>query len=700
MDSGTTGNCRIGVDVGGTFTDIVFMTGKGKIFIKKILSTPDDYSRAINDGIKICFKDSEITADEVVELIHGCTVATNAILEQKGALIGLITTKGFRDILEIRRFRMPELYNVAWNKPAPLVRRQYRLEVSERVDTTGKVITPLDTDEAEKVIERLVSMGVEGIAVSLINCHVNPIHEKQIKEILSKKYPSLFFSLSSEIIPVMREYERTSEAVVNTYIKPVVVQYMQNLAEALKSLSIHAPVYIMESSGGMMSLEASCEKPVYIVECGPAAGVVGAAFLSKRIGIPNIICLDMGGTTTKASCVEGGRTSTASQYEVGAGITVASHLQGGGGYVVRVPAIDIAEIGAGGGSIYWFDIGGALHSGPKSAGAMPGPVCYDQGGRDATVSDVNLILGYLPRQLAGGTYRLDHEKAHGAISGQIAKPLNKSLEEAAFDAYMITNSDMMRAIRAVTSSRGRDPRDFALFAYGGAGPMHAAALAKELDIQKIVVAPNPGLFSAFGLLFADVEHHYFRSFMRVFDDTSVEALNEIWGGMEKEAMEEIGKRGYQQHPEMERAVDARYVGQSTELIIPVPWKPFRPENVIMLRDAFDEAHLREYAHQRKDIEVEIVNLRLTTKVPSSAKDLKEAKPDRSYDAPLEEVVRKAYFGREYGWLDTRVMRIADLGSETVDGPAIIELYDSTSVVPPYARTRKGPWDTILIDIIK
>lgn len=700
MRNDSKGRCRIAVDVGGTFTDIVFMTEEDKIFTKKILSTPDDYSHAINNGIKMGFKDSGISADRVSELIHGCTVATNAILEHKGALIGLITTKGFRDILEIRRFRMPELYNVAWNKPSPLVSREYRLEADERIDARGNILIPLNPGEVEKIVDKLVSKGVEGIAVSLINSYINPVHEQKIKKIISEKYPSIFISLSSEIIPLMREYERTSEAVVNAYIKPVVSKYMQNLAKAIKSQGITAPIFIMESSGGRMSLEASCEKPVYIVECGPAAGVVGGAFLSKRIDIPNIICLDMGGTTTKASCLEEGKISIASQYEVGAGITMASRLQGGGGYVVRVPAIDIAEIGAGGGSIYWFDAGGALHSGPRSAGAMPGPVCYDQGGTQVTVSDVNLILGYLPGHLVGGTYPLNYDKAHKAVIDQIAKPLDKSIEDAAFSAYLIGNSNMMRAIRAVSTSRGRDPRNFALFAYGGAGPIHAVALARELEIKKVIVAPNPGLFSAFGLLFADIEHHFVKNFMRILDHSAVEDLNNIWDEMEKEAIEEIGTRGYEyeERPDLERAVDARYIGQSTELVIPVQWKPFKREDIQTLRNAFDEAHLKEYAHMRKDINVEIVNLRLTAKLSSPAKNLKEAKPSHSHKLPPKEDVRKAYFGEDYGWMDTQVIRIEELADESIKGPAIVELYDSTSVIPPYAKARKGPWETILIDL--
>ena len=432
----------LGVDIGGTFTDFVFVGSDGTTFSKKVLSTPDDYGQAVADGLKEVFSEKGINGSSIKEVIHGTTIVTNTCIELTGAKVGLITTKGFRDVLEISRGRMPELYNLAWSRPVPLVPRYLRLEVDERISRKGEIMRPLNIDDVNAAIDKLVSEGVESMAVCLYNSPRNPVHEEKIGELLKQKAPHLYISLSTKVRPMMKEYERTSETVVNAYVLPVVAQYMGLLRKRLSEIGVEAPLYVMQSSGGMLTAEEVAETPIEIVECGPAAGVVGAAYLSQKQGIKNLITLDLGGTTCKASIVEEGKYTRSEEYEVGAGIHRASRLHKGKGYVLRVPSIDIAEIVAGGGSILWLDKGGLLKVGPRSAGALPGPACYNQGGEEPTLTDCYVVLGYLnPDYLLGGDFKLSSEKAYQALESKIAKPLGMEVTEAAYGAYCIANSD-------------------------------------------------------------------------------------------------------------------------------------------------------------------------------------------------------------------------------------------------------------------
>jgi len=701
MNKGIDNDFRIAADIGGTFTDVVFMNREGVTHTKKLLSTPDDYTQAIVDSIQEVFRDIGLSGTNISQILHGCTIATNAILEHTGARTGLITTKGFRDILEIRRFRMPEIYNVRWDKPPPLSPREWRLEVNERIDYAGKVIHPLDLKEVEEVIDQLVTKGIESLAVCLLHSYANPIHEQKIKEIVQKKYPNLTVSISSELIPVIKEYERTSETVVNTYVKPAVVKYMQNLEGTLQNIKGKGSLLIMQSGGGLMSVKAAMEKPVYIIESGPAAGVVGSAYLSKFLKIPNILTLDMGGTTTKSSIIENNEISLAPYYEVGAGISIASRLQSGGGYSIRVPSIDIAEIGAGGGSKLWLDKGMVLHVGPTSVGAKPGPACYDLGGAEPSLTDANLILGYLnPKEIGGGRIKLNKENSFKAVREQIAAPMKISTEEAAYGAHIIANSNMTRAISAVSTTRGRDPRNFVLFAFGGAGPMHAVALAKEMEIKRVIIPPFPGLFSAFGLLFATIEYHFVETLpYQRFDESQVELVNKIWDEMKRKALTEVEAGDYGDiEVDFKKIMEMRYVGQSSELMIPVPWENLKPEHIPLLREAFNEEHFRTYGHKRADEPVELVNARLIVKLSNVNISPEQIKTEQKIKATKKKEKRKAYFGKEFGWMDTTILGIDDLLENAVKGPVIVELNDSTCVVPPYAKVFQGPWGSIIIDI--
>src|SRR5437773_1323285 len=438
---------RVGVDIGGTFTDIVLLDADGRIHTKKVSSSVDDYARAIVEGLDEVFRETGLAGHDFAEVLHGTTVASNAILELKGARTGLITTKGFRDVLEIRRIRMPKLYDPPWEKPVTLVERYLRAEVDERIDAQGHVLKALDPGEVERVLDRLLAEKIEALAVCLIHSYANPAHEARIAEIVRRKAPGLTLSVSAEVLPEIREYERTSTTIINAYVMPIVRRYLGTLRAGLATIGAKAPLMIMQSNGGLMTDEAAAAKPVHVSESGPAAGVVGAQALARKIDLGRLVTFDMGGTTAKASIVEDGEVSRATEYQVGGGIMHGSRLLTGAGYLLRVPAIDLAEVGAGGGSLVWIDPGGGLQVGPQSAGAFPGPLCYDLGGIEPTVTDANVILGFLnPSQLAGGAVKLNAARAHDVFEAKVARRMNLPLADAEHH-YVRTWRRLVRALQ-------------------------------------------------------------------------------------------------------------------------------------------------------------------------------------------------------------------------------------------------------------
>jgi N-methylhydantoinase A len=696
---------RVGVDIGGTFTDVVVLGSDGSILTRKVSSTVDDYSRSIADGLVDLFGASDLAPGRIEEVVHGTTVATNAILEHRGARTGLITTDGFRDVLEIRRLRIPDMYNLLYEKPIPLVPRSLRREVPERIGAAGEIVEPLDEARVRAEIGRLLAEAVESIAVCLINSYANPVHERRIGEILAEAAPGVSASLSCDVLPEVREYERTSTTVVNAYVRPIVERYLASLVDRLAGIDVRAPVLIMQSNGGILSIRTAMERPVQIVESGPAAGVVGARLLAQRAGLANAITLDMGGTTAKASMIEDGRIHITSEFEVGAGLSAQGLNLAGGGYAMKVPVIDISEVGAGGGSIVAVDRGGSLQVGPRSAGADPGPVCYGQGGAEATVTDVNLVLGYInPAYLAGGAVPLDAERARAAVGEQVAAPLGLSLHEAAWAAHAVANASMIGAIKAVSTQRGRDPREFALVAFGGNGPVHAAGMARMLEMRRVIVPPAPGLFSAFGLLFADHERHAVQTFFRAFDALDLDELRARVRAMEEEALADLRVEGYRpERVRLVRSADLRYVGQGFELRVPMDAGELGPSTLDRLTAAFNAEHERTYGHSSEAAPVQFVNLRLTAlglRDKGDENGLGPGTAGRADDhrdlGPLPP--RRAYFG-EAGLLETPVIRRADLPGMTMDGgrspsrsvvrrpsprpgPLIVEEYDATTVVPP------------------
>ena len=608
---------RVGVDVGGTFTDVVLIDDAGAIRTWKLPSTPDDFSRGVIDGVTAVLSEHGVSPAAVRDVVHGSTVATNAILERRGARTGLLTTEGFRDVLELRRLRMPRLYDMTWQKPPPVVERRLRREVPERVGVDGAVVRPLDVVATRREAQMLVDEGVEAIAVSLLHAYANPSHERAIGDLLEREFPGLWVSLSHRVLPIIREYERTSTTVLNAYVQPTVASYLGALRRQLDGAKVTGPLLIMQSNGGIMA-----------VGCGGRATRlhrrIGAGRRRDRgrpssraaSGIDSVITFDMGGTTAKASLVEGGRPHFTAEFEVAAGISASSRLSSGGGYALSVPFIDLAEVGAGGGSLVWLDPAGAPKVGPRSAGADPGPVCYGRGGDRPTVTDANLLLGYLnPAGLLDGAMPLDVDRAREAFERDVAEPLGLDVLAAAHGAHELANASMIRAIKAVSVQRGRDPRDFTLVAFGGSGPIHAGSLARELGIRRVLVPPRPGVFSAVGLLQARLEFHAKKTYLRRLRDLSLNELRAEIAALEAEARAGLGPDALGAGAgafEFERFVEMRYVGQGFELPVALPDLEGADEPAELgtrLTAAFDAEHERTYGH-RTGNEAEIVHLRV------------------------------------------------------------------------------------------
>ncbi|WP_422017986.1 hydantoinase/oxoprolinase family protein [Reyranella sp.] len=690
---------RVGVDIGGTFTDIVLLGSDGTIHTKKISSSVGNYAQAIVDGLSEVFRETGLDGGAIEEIRHGTTVASNAILEHKGARVGLITTKGFRDVLEIRTLRMPKLYDLAWTKPEPLVERYLRKVVDERVDHAGRVDRALDPADAERAVDELLAEKVEAIAICLLNSFTNPAHELMLRDIVARKAPHLPLSVSCEVLPEIKEYERTSTTVINAYVMPIVATYLHALRRGLDSAGIPARLLLMQSNGGLTTDTAAAERPMNIIESGPAGGVVGAQALARAKKLEKIITFDMGGTTAKASMVEDGEVARAQEYAVGAGIMIGSRLLTGAGYTLKVPAIDLAEVGAGGGSHVWIDPGGALQAGPESAGAFPGPVCYDKGGEAPTITDANVLLGYInPGHLVGGAVKLNADKARAVFEQKIAKPLGMTVERAAYGAHLIAASNMIRAIKAVSTERGRDPREFSLFAFGGNGPLFAAGMAAALGIGRVIVPPSAGLFSSFGLLYADVEHHYARTFRRLLRQADLGEIDRAWTAMAEQADGQLAVEGFTgTGARLKRSAALHYKGQSYELTVPVPDGLIDARMVTHLEEAFGREHERTYGHRAgPDEPVELVSIQLVgaglregSGVPQNVRPSRaEAKGQAS---------RRAWFGDAHGWMETPVVSRADLATPMI-GPLIVDEYDTTCVVPPGARAERDSAGNIVMTL--
>ena len=671
---------RVSVDVGGTFTDLVALNEEsGYIVNIKVPSVPLNPEKGIIDALNK-FLTSE-SADSIRMVGHATTIATNALFGQVGLELSktaLITTRGFRDVIEIGRQKRAEVYNLFFERPEMLVKRRHRYEVDERIDHTGKIITDLNVSQLEWALDQVESEGVEALSVGFLNSYINPVHEEQALELIRKRFPDLPVSTSSRTSTGYREYERFSTAVVNSTLIPLIHSYLTQLSEDLYSVGVKAPLYVMQSNGGLAKVNVVSEKPVTLVESGPASGVIAASWLGEKMGEPNIISFDMGGTTAKAGIILDSVPEVVPEYEV-AGYVHMGRLLKGSGYPVRFPFIDLAECSAGGGTIVWTDDAGAINVGPTSAGAYPGPACYGRGGEQPTITDANLVLGRLnPGSLIDGDMRIYPGKAREALE-RLGGDLNMSSEEAAVSVVRIANSMMSKILRIVSIERGLDPRNFSMVAFGGAGPMHACALAEELDIGEILIPPNPGMFSALGLLTADLFHDYSKAVVRLTTEVESTFMEGLFTDMESEGENTLVDEGISTDDiSYQRSVDLRYLGQSYELNIKVS-KPFDEVALNSAVQAFHVRHGEIYGYSSPGDPVELVNVNLRAIGEIAEPVLEQGRKDHIESSEI----RSVFFESSSKWIYTPVYSRKNLGlGARFNGPAIIEQYDATTVVYP------------------
>ncbi len=686
---------RIAVDIGGTFTDIICCPEGRPPIARKVLSTPENYARSVIEALRTLIREEGLDPQSVGLFVHASTVATNAVLERKGATAALLTTAGFRDVLEIGRLRLPVLYDLTWKKPPALIPRDRVFEISERMDATGAVDTPLSLDAVRDVLRAATAAGINSIAVSFLHSYANPAHEDAVARLIKDEFPAVHVSQSSELVREIREFERTSTAVVDAYVKPVVHRYLSSLEAGVLEEGIKSPILLMQSSGGLMDLRAAANQPVHLLESGPAAGVVGVNHAASHSGIRNVLSFDMGGTTAKAALVEDGEYHRSGEFEVGGEISAASRILRGGGYLIRLPVIDVAEVGTGGGSIAWLDAGGALQVGPRSAGASPGPVCYGLGGTEPTVTDANVVLGYLdPDAIGRGILKPDPDGAWRAIEQRIAKPAGMSVEKAAHAIHTVANATMMRALRAVSTERGRDLRQFTLYAFGGSGPVHGANLAVALRMPHAVIPRFPGLFSAYGLLTAQVEARRVQTFLRRLADVDHEELARQYERIAEDAIAALIGQGYSREQiSVRRYADLRYVGQQYELLVALPDSVEPAAAPAALEQAFGEEHRRTYGYLNAQ-PVQIVNLRALAAVsegfvPPAGQAQTGYRPAKAQ--------RQVYFDSVGKRLAVDVVTRADLAAPR-SGPLLVEEYDTTTFVPDAARAALDAEGQIRIDL--
>ena len=689
---------RLGIDVGGTFTDGILINEEtGETRIAKVPSTPKDPSIGFLEAVERILREASVKTEDVGYLVHGTTVATNAIIEGNLGPTGFITTEGFRDMLEIQRQIRPSLYDLLFEKPRPLVPRYLCFGIPERLDATGKVLTPLDEQAVASVAEQLKKERVEALAVCFLHSYLNPAHEKRTREIVREVFPEAVVSLSSEVAPEFREYFRASTTVINAGVRPIVERYLSNIEDRLQEAGLEGEMLIMQSSGGVLTFKAARVKPVFMVESGPAAGVIVSAYLGQVLGFDNIMSFDMGGTTAKTGLIEHGTPRITKEYEVG---TAARAERGakGAGYPIRTPVIDLVEIGAGGGSIAWVDPGGVLRVGPQSAGADPGPVSYGQGGTEPTITDANLVLHRLdPDHFLGGEMHLDEEAAYRAIKEKCADPLGLDVVEVALGIVEIANTAMVNALRRISVQRGYDPRDFVLVAFGGAGPVHANRLAAELEIPTVLVPMSPGTTSAMGLLVTDLKHDYSTTLIQRADRLDVEMVNRLYREMEERGKKALLAEGMEDSSiGFERQVDMRYVGQSYEL--PIPLGDGHVEDALeRMLQHFHEEHERAYGFAAPGEPVEFVALRHTA-VGSIAKPKLHELPERSGDVNVaRRAVRQVYFAEAGGFVDCPSYDRYQLAAGgMIEGPAIVEEMDSTTVIHPSFLAEVDRYGNLLI----
>lgn len=690
---------RVGCDIGGTFTDIVLAHPNGRVFVNKTSTTPDNLGRAIVEGLGVLIEQAGVTPGDITEIVHGTTTASNTILQKVGAKTAVLTTEGFRDVLEIGRIRTPTMFDLAWQKPEPLVQRRYRRGIHERIDSSGNVVTPLDLDELRAVVAELESEGVESIAICFLNSYINPVHELAARTMIEAEFPALLVTASCDVLPEIKEYERTSTTVVNAYILPAMRTYLARLKEDLAGMGVKASLQVMASNGGMMGLASASEKPVFAVASGPAGGVAGAALIGALGDEHELIVFDMGGTTAKASIVTDGSPSLTTEYEFRDGISAPSRFIKGGGYVLKVPAIDIAEVGAGGGSIASIDSGGLLCVGPESAGAYPGPACYGHGNERPTVTDANMVLGYLnPHTLAGGSLKVRPDLSHEAVRAHVGTPLGLDVVRAAHGIRSVANVNMARAIRAVTIERGRDPRDMTMIAFGGGGPLHAVDVARLLGVKRVIAPVMAGVFCSAGMLSADAEHNFVKAVLKPLDSCDAAIVEGIVKELREQGRAVLESEGYDsQAVDVAVNADLRYLGQSSELTVGVKGSFGEPATIEALKQDFQSLYERTFGYS-SDEPLELVNVRVFAYGRSDQRlDFGKTGVDGSA-LRGETGEREVSFDPGRPARSTKLLPRSAIGEDPIAGPLIIESYDTTIIVPPDARAWADRAGNIVIEL--
>ncbi len=691
---------RVGADVGGTFTDLVAMDEEGRVIVTKAPTTPEDQSVGVHDAVT----KAGIDLGEVAFFSHGTTVGINAVIENRGAKVAVITTEGFRDILELRRGQRvidnpDDMYNLQMDLPQdyvggydPLVRRPLRFEVLERLDFRGNVLKPLDEEAVRRVVAEIGKQGVQAVVICYLFSFMNPAHEQRTAEIVREMLPGVDLSVSSEILPIIREYERLSTATVNAYIMPVMRSYLEELGEKLKTGGSQKDFYLMQSSGGIMSSGVAARRPVYTIDSGPAGGVTAAAQLGMSLGYPDVISFDMGGTTAKVCVVRDGKPEVTNRFWVG------------GRYFIGAPVMDMVEIGAGGGSIASIDAAGGVRVGPHSAGSVPGPVCYRQGGTEPTVTDADLVLGYInPDYYLGGDMTVDVEAAKAAIKEKLADRLGMSTADAAHGIYRLVNANMMAATRVVTVQRGHDPRDFSLVVHGGTAAIHAVRMAQELRIPRLIVPLHAGVFSAVGLITADARYDVHRSYVARGSQADPARVQLVLREITQEAVAKIEELGFAPGQIVVRyEIDMRYLGQAHEIPVEIPSDLVaRMDGRTFDRvvDLFHEKHLHLFGHASRDSEVEFMTLTVSAVGPMRRRDTREIAVGAGDPSAASKGTRKVYFEEAPGYIDCETYeRLRLKAGDRIAGPAVIEQMDTTTVIPPGETAEVDRYGTLIVEL--
>ncbi|MCU0390538.1 MAG: hydantoinase/oxoprolinase family protein [Thermoflexibacter sp.] len=681
---------KLGIDIGGTFTDLVLLEEKtGKLYFGKTLTTYDDPSNGIINGTKELLARTNISAKQVNTVIHGTTLVTNAVIERRGDRIGLLTTKGFEDVLEIGRELRYDIYDIFLSVPEPLIPRNFRLGISERMNHKGEILAPIDLDEMSKQVQTLVAKGVKSIAVCFLHSFANPLHEQIVGDYIKKNFPHIYFSLSCEVMPEIREYERTSATAMNAYVQPITDHYLLNLRSRLQAIGFDGIIHIMISSGRLTTVDGARQIPIQLLESGPAGGSMAGVFFGKLMDMPDLLTFDMGGTTAKASLIHHSQPEITNQFEAAR----VRRFKKGSGLPVRIPVIDMIEIGAGGGSIAHIDSLGLLKVGPESAASEPGPACYDRGGKLPTVTDADLVLGYLNENyFLGGTMQLNREKARKAIEEYIANPLGISIEEAAIGIHRIVNENMANAARVHILEKGRDPRGYSMLAFGGAGPVHAFQVARLLNAPQLIIPVGAGVTSALGFLVSPVASEQIRSFVCPLLSMDWDRVNRFLTEMEQEGFLFLERAGIPKSEAIiKRVADMRYTGQGHEITVNIPNDSLSNMSIKEIQQNFKEEYTQRYGRTIDDIGMETVTWRvvISGKAP-------QIQPQQIVSEQGEKALkgyRKVYLPNEKDAINCPVYARYLLNPhEQLEGPAIIEEMESTTVI--------GKNSTIIIDKYK